>query len=114
MAKKADLKNKQISSEDLRIVKLYLDKLAVSGIPVEQAYLFGSRAKGTAHKWSDLDLCVISSSFGQDRFEERLKLMNLREDASEMIEPHPNTTEDFQNRFDPLATQIKLTGIRVV
>ncbi|MEK7611651.1 MAG: nucleotidyltransferase domain-containing protein [Patescibacteria group bacterium] len=113
MVKKSELKNNRACSDDLRIIRLYLNKLTVSGIPVEQAYLFGSRAKGTAHKWSDLDLCVVSPAFGQDRFEERLKLMNLREDASEMIEPHPFSVKDFQDRFDPLAAQIRLTGIRV-
>lgn len=113
MVKKAELKNNRASVEDLRIIRIYLNKLTDSGIPVERAYLFGSRAKGTAHKWSDLDLCVISPAFGQDRFEERLKLMNLREDVSEIIEPHPFSVKDFRDRLDPLAAQIKLTGIRV-
>lgn len=113
MVKKSNLEKSRVSPEDLRIIRLYLNKVTGSGIPVEQAYLFGSRAKGTAHEWSDLDLCVISTAFGHDRFEERLKLMNLREDTSEVIEPHPFSTKDFQDRFDPLATQIRLTGIRV-
>ena len=36
-----------------------LKKLIISTVPVEQIYLFGSHANGTAHKDSDLDLYVV-------------------------------------------------------
>jgi len=32
-------------------------------IPVDKAYLFGSYSKGTAHEWSDVDVCVFSPCF---------------------------------------------------
>ena len=36
-----------------------LKKLIIEAIPVEQIYLFGSYARGTPHKDSDLDLYVV-------------------------------------------------------
>jgi len=43
-------------------VKLELDKLKeliINAVPVEQIYLFGSWARGTPKKFSDLDLYVV-------------------------------------------------------
>ena len=31
--------------------------------PLEQMYLFGSRARGAAKKWSDVDLLLVSKAF---------------------------------------------------
>lgn len=109
-----DRKTNFLKQEDEQVIKAYLKKLAEKDVMVERAYFFGSRATGREHKWSDLDLCVISSSFGSDRHAERVRLMNLREGISDVIEPHPYSPADFENRFDPLAQQIKLTGIRVL
>ena len=44
------------------IIQKELDKLKeliINAIPVEQIYLFGSHAYGTAHKYSDLDLYIV-------------------------------------------------------
>ena len=38
------------------------------------AYFYGSHAKGTSHKWSDIDLAIISPDFSEDLFEDRLHL----------------------------------------
>lgn len=44
-------------------VRNYLAALAVRGIVVERAVVFGSRAKGEADEWSDIDLLVVSPQF---------------------------------------------------
>ena len=108
-----DKKPNFLKREYKQIINAYLKKLAEQKIPVESAYFFGSRAAGHEHRWSDLDLCIISRIFGFDRQAERVRLMNLSDGVSDLIEPHPYSPADFENRFDPLAQQIKLTGIRV-
>lgn len=108
-----DQGSNQLKKEYLEISRVYLERLRRQRIPVVKAYLFGSRAKGQASKWSDLDLCVISPIFGHDRPSERVKLMNLRQGISDLIEPHPYSPADFENKFDPLAREIKRTGIIV-
>jgi predicted nucleotidyltransferase len=95
------------------IIHQYLDTVRKSGITVQEAYLFGSAAKGSMHLGSDIDLCIISSSFGHDRQRERVRLMNLRNEASDIIEPHPYSPSDFDNPFDPLSAEIKKTGVQV-
>lgn len=32
-------------------------------IPIDKMILFGSRAKGNPHRWSDFDLIIVSSKF---------------------------------------------------
>ena len=79
---------------------------------VEAVYLYGSQAKGTATDWSDIDLAVVSQDFSADHFQERLALMRLAAQIDVRIEPHPFTPQDF-NANDPLASEIRRTGVRV-
>ncbi len=44
-------------------VRSYLEALAAEGAPVSLGVLFGSQAKGAAHRWSDIDLLVVSPQF---------------------------------------------------
>ncbi len=93
------------------IVKKYLRKVQKAGIPVIQAYIFGSQVKGKTRYGSDIDLCIISPRFGKDRQKERVMLMNLTDETTDIIEPHPYSPADFQNPFDALSSEIKKTGI---
>ncbi len=97
----------------IQLVKRYVGHIRKAGIPVERAFLFGSHTKGTSHKWSDIDACIISSVFGKDRQAERLSLMELTDKETDRIEPHPYSPEDFSSKFDPLANEIRKTGIQV-
>ena len=56
---------------------------------IDDAYLFGSFAKGTSNEWSDIDIAIISSDFSDDLFEERLNLMKLAASIDDRIEPKP-------------------------
>lgn len=79
---------------------------------VDMAYLYGSRAKGEASEWSDIDVAVISADFSTDLFEERVALLRLAVKVDDRIEPWPFTPDTF-NSSDPLASEIKRTGIRI-
>ena len=95
------------------IVNQYIINVKKQGIPVSEVYIFGSYAKGTADKHSDIDVCIISKKFGIDRQKERVLLMNIRSDNDDLIEPHPFSPKDFSNPFDPLASQIKKQGLLI-
>lgn len=73
------------------------------------AYIYGSFAKGTSHKWSDIDLAIISPDFSDDLFEDRLYLMRLAISIDDRIEPRPFRKESF-NRNDPLVDEILKNG----
>lgn len=100
--------------EITNIIQNYVQKIRKKGIPVIQVYVFGSTVKGATRPGSDIDTCIISPVFGRNRQKERLLLMNLREGVSDLIEPHPYSEEDFQNPFDPLSSQIREEGVRII
>ena len=45
------------------VVVRYLNTLREKGIPVQFGVIYGSQATGGAHKWSDIDLLVVSPKF---------------------------------------------------
>lgn len=76
---------------------------------VKKAFLFGSFAKGNAHKHSDVDVAVILS-MPFDSFDMRVNLMRFRRDIDLVIEPHPIREKEF-NSSNPLASEILKYGI---
>jgi predicted nucleotidyltransferase len=77
------------------------------------AYLYGSFAKGTSNKWSDIDVAIISPDFSDDLFEERLKLMKVAASIDDRIEPKPFKKELFDPN-DPLVDEIQKNGIQLL
>lgn len=61
------LKEKRYSEEDITMgrtkhldqLKRFKDSLK-SDVPVDRMILFGSRARGTATRWSDFDILIVS------------------------------------------------------
>lgn len=99
--------------EKLDEVKHFVKLMVKAGISYRQIIVFGSHAKGTDKPWSDIDLCVVSDIFGKDRYSERLKLMQLKDDNSLDIEPHPYNLNDLKDKWDSLASEIRKYGIPI-
>jgi predicted nucleotidyltransferase len=59
----------------LATVKKFKNALESINIEVEQLILFGSHAEGTAREDSDIDLIVISSSFSDKNYWERIDIL---------------------------------------
>lgn len=96
--------------EAIEIAKRYVSNL-MSKYNIERAYLYGSFAKGTAHKDSDIDLAIVLTSFS-DIIDVQIDLMQMRTDDDLMIEPHPFRKEDF-NINNPVVAEILKNGIEI-
>jgi predicted nucleotidyltransferase len=59
----------------LAAVRRFKNALESVNIRVDQLILFGSHASGTARKDSDIDLVVISSSFSDKNYWERIDIL---------------------------------------
>ncbi len=97
----------------LQIAQRMKKRLLSEGIPVINVYLFGSLARGTPRRWSDIDIAVVHRQFLPDRFEERSRIRSTREDFDvpmDIICLHP---EDFENRYWALPQEVKKHGIPV-
>jgi len=60
------------------------------GVPVKQAILFGSYARETDHKWSDIDLIVISDKYDKNYSREDINVLwRTAARTDNRIEPIP-------------------------
>lgn len=77
----------------------------------KQIYLFGSYAKGSNQKESDIDIAVILEEF-ENPLDIQLELMRLRRTIDSRIEPHPFRKKDF-NTSHPIVYEILKHGKRI-
>ena len=94
------------------IVQKYVEKIC-EHYNVYAIILFGSYAKGTEHKDSDIDIAIITDDIENDIFEEELNLMRLRRKIDTRIEPHIIRIEDYKKANTPFIQEVINTGIKV-
>lgn len=94
-------------------IKKYLLKLKRNNFPFDKAILFGSHAKGKAGAESDIDLCIVSSKFGKDMHEETVKLTSFVSDTNFPIDVVSYKPQELNDKYDPLASEIRNFGIEV-
>ena len=95
------------------IIERYFSQLRANNIPIENAYLFGSYAKGKNREWSDIDIAIISNSFEGNRIKDKDKIRRITLSISSSLEILPFNPSDFSLE-NPLAKEIMETGIRLV
>lgn len=100
-------------TEAQKIVKKYARALQEADFPFTAVYLFGSHARERAGRWSDIDVAVVSDALTRNTDEKRFRLWDIRLDVDTRIEPHGFTVKNFANDADPMAHEIRKTGIRV-
>ena len=104
---------KKVPKQLEKIVKNYVSILQEDNLPINKVILFGSYAKGTQHKWSDVDIAVVSP-----KFKDSWKALRYLSDRTPFnmkytIEAHGFTPEDFDNKYDSLIHEIKTHGIEL-
>lgn len=102
-----------------KIAQSYANNL-LSHIAVEALYLFGSAARGTMHKESDLDVMIVSKDFEHTPFIERaIQLNRLRNNdalttAMDIIGVTPKEFKQFKTHQSSALRQIYREAVRVV
>ena len=100
-----------ISREIMESIEKYIEKIR-KYYEIEAIILFGSYAKGTENEDSDIDIAVISSDF-KNIIQDGADLIGFTWKIDTRIEPHPISTEDYENIATPLVQEIINTGIKV-
>jgi predicted nucleotidyltransferase len=78
-------------------VQHYLTAVRQAGLRARRAVLFGSHARGDAHRDSDIDILVIAPEFDQPYDPERVDLLwTLRASTDSRIEPMPVGERQWQ------------------
>ncbi len=77
---------------DIRKLIVELEK---ENIRIERAILFGSRVRGTASEYSDIDVALVSPDFSGTRFLDNQRMIKATLRINTRLETHPFTREDF-------------------
>ena len=59
----------------INAVKSYLRELMRIGVPIKKGILFGSYSSDKYHKWSDIDLIVISDKYDKESTREDINIL---------------------------------------
>lgn len=105
------LQKNNIPKNIRKIIEKYIALLKKDNLPVKQVFLYGSYAKSIAKKDSDIDICVISHKFTDDLSAMQYLLKKGRH-IDLRIEPVGYSPKYFIDD-DPLAYEIKRTGIKI-
>ena len=99
-------------NDAIRISKSYLLRLKNSNFGFEEAWLFGSFAKGNQHDNSDIDIAIVLKDNVTHTFDTDVRLMIARNGEETLIEPHVFSKDEFDFRI-PIVSQIMNYGIRL-
>lgn len=97
----------------IKLTRSFRSLLEQDNIPVESMIVFGSQAKGKARADSDIDVCVVSPSFGRDDVGEMQMLFKKAHRIDSRIEPYPLNPEDLKEIYNPIVGEIVKWGVVV-
>ena len=98
-------------STAIESAKAFVNTCIANGLPITEAFLFGSYSKGEQREYSDIDLAIISDVFTFDFIENNHKTALINYHYPD-IEVHHFSTTAFKNET-PFIAEIKRTGIKV-
>ncbi len=104
---------RKLPEKVIKEVKEYRKILKADNLPISAVYVFGSYAKGTPHKWSDIDVCVVSPRF-TDAWEALHYLYSkLPYGLGWAIQPVGFSPNDMESKYSSLINEIKTYGVEV-
>jgi predicted nucleotidyltransferase len=117
---KANHRNSQFAQKDqikelvLEQVKNYVSHLREQGLSIQRAYIFGSQVGGKTHKWSDVDVCIISKDFNRRNDALSYLWRALRkQDVKAGIKPIGFHPDDFTEDI-PVVNEILRYGVQLI
>lgn len=85
------------SKRSCKKLEWFIKTLIEQGIPVEQAFLYGSYARNEMRKESDIDVLLISDKIDSDDLRTIGRIYRLAYPIDPRIEPYLITKEKFLN-----------------
>lgn len=105
---------KKILPENIiRLAESFKSSLENDNIVVDSMIVFGSQAKGNARAGSDIDVCVVSPSFGYNDLEEIQMLFKKARHIDSRIEPYPMSPKNLKETDNPIVAEITTWGVLV-
>ncbi|MBI2411124.1 MAG: nucleotidyltransferase domain-containing protein [Candidatus Kerfeldbacteria bacterium] len=104
---------KKIPQTIKKEINQYIAELRKDLIDIEDIYLFGSYAKGTQNRSSDIDICIVSPSFSHPMKAMQYLWGKTPHHSKVAIEPVGFHPKDFKDSYSSLIQEIKKNGIRI-
>lgn len=95
----------------IKTAKSFIEECKENGLEFYKVLLFGSLAKNESHKWSDIDLLLVSDQFSENVFE-NLKLYSKINIKYPIIETHPYPIDYFK-KGDSFLEEIQKSAIEI-
>jgi uncharacterized protein len=103
-----------VKSEIRKKIKEFVSELGENKIKVSRVILYGSQVSGKVHKYSDIDVAIVSSDFGKDSYREGSKLFEVANKIDPRIEPVAISNKSYLNdTWIPLIYEIRKNGIEL-
>ncbi len=100
-----------VKKEIVKVLQRFVKGLKEENIRIDKIILYGSMTTGKAHKYSDIDIAVVSPDFGRDRFEEGVRLRHIASHIDLRIEPVPISLKAYkEDTWLPLIYEIRTKG----
>lgn len=93
------------------LVKKYVEQCNKLNIHFNKVVVFGSTVKGSSHKYSDVDVLLVSDQFSDNSLDNWKALAPVTAKYYN-IEPHPYPTKSFI-KGDPFLEEILKSGVEV-
>lgn len=108
-------RKKRVAPKNIQlIVERYAHELRVRHIRFDGMYLFGSYAKGTQRKLSDIDVAVVVKRLPKRYFEKKSILWGVTRSIDTRIEPILIEERDLHGDTpNPVAWEVYTTGIKI-
>ena len=104
---------KTLSENIIKLTKSFRKLLEDDNILVDSMIIFGSQAKGNARPESDIDVCVVSPSFGKNDVLEMQMLFKKARKIDSRIEPYPMNSVNLKAINNPIVGEIVKWGVLV-
>lgn len=91
------------------IANQFVHECVQNGLKVDKAFLFGSYSRNEQHKWSDIDLALVSANFTSNFLENSHLTLDAKIKYPD-VEVHAFSVEDFTEE-NPFVKEIIKTGI---
>jgi len=103
-----------VEKKIVRKVNEFVKELKRHNINVSKVILYGSQVSGKTHKYSDIDVAVISPDFGKDRYKDGVRLFEIAGKVDPLIEPVPISEDSYLNdTWIPLIYEIRKNGVEL-
>ena len=103
-----------VRSDAIKKIKAFIEMLISNGIPVEQAFLYGSFARNEANELSDIDVLLVSDKIRERNLKIVGKIYRLAYSVDYRIEPFLVSKKKFlKDQTSVIIDAVRKEGIEI-